>query len=188
MRSTFSAVSTMHEKWLKNKEDKEHQAVAFLDLSAAFDTLSKDIVCKKLKCHGFDNNSVNWFKSYLTERSQRVMIGSTISDPITLKVGSPQGAILSPSIFIILISEVWKALNIDNYCLKDLFEIVPSTRVTRNSNKIRLKSGFKSRLRENSFQFPSVQLWNAAPESVTSAKTETMARNEIKSFVQSLPL
>ena len=84
--------------------------------------------------------------------------------------------------------EVWKALNIDNYCLKDLFEKVPSTRVTRNSNKIRLKSGFKSRLRENSFQFPSVQLWNAAPESVTSAKTETMARNEIKSFVQSLPL
>ena len=72
MRSTFSAVSTMHEKWLKNKEDKEHQAVAFLDLSAAFDTLSKDIVCKKLKCYGFDNNSVNWFKSYLTERSQRV--------------------------------------------------------------------------------------------------------------------
>ena len=84
--------------------------------------------------------------------------------------------------------EVWKALNIENYCLKDLSEKVPSTRVTRNSNKIRLKSGFKSRLRENSFQFPSVQVWNSAPESVTNAKTESLARNEIKKFVQSLPL
>ena len=44
-RSTFTAVSSMHEQWLKNKEQKCHQIVAFLDLSAAFDTLSKEIVC-----------------------------------------------------------------------------------------------------------------------------------------------
>ena len=105
-RSTFSAVSVMHEKWLKNKERKSHQAVAFLDLSAAFDTLSKDIVCQKLKCFGFDKTSINWFNSYLSDREQRVMIGSTIFDPISLKIGSPQGAILSPTIFIILISDM----------------------------------------------------------------------------------
>ena len=34
------------------------------------------------------------------------MIGSTLSKPVTLKVGSPQGAILSPTIFIILISDM----------------------------------------------------------------------------------
>ena len=34
------------------------------------------------------------------------MIGSTISEPTTLKVGSPQGAILSPTIFIILIADM----------------------------------------------------------------------------------
>ena len=32
-RSTFTAVSTMHEQWIKNKEMKYQQAVAFLDLS-----------------------------------------------------------------------------------------------------------------------------------------------------------
>ena len=102
----------MHEKWLQTKEKKSHQAVAFLDLSAAFDTLSKDIVCKKLKCYGFDETSVKWFNSYLSERQQSVMIGSTISESITLKVGSPQGAILSPTIFIILISDM------EFYCLE----------------------------------------------------------------------
>ena len=50
-RSTMTAVSTMHEEWIKNKEKKCHQAVAFLDLSAAFDTLSKDIVCQKLSAY-----------------------------------------------------------------------------------------------------------------------------------------
>ena len=39
-------------------------------------------------------------------RQQSVMIGSSISQPITLKVGSPQGAILSPTVFIILISDM----------------------------------------------------------------------------------
>ena len=51
-RSTFTAVSSMHEQWLKNKEQKCHQIVAFLDLSAAFDTLSKEIVCQKLTARG----------------------------------------------------------------------------------------------------------------------------------------
>ena len=99
-RSTFTAVSSMHEQRIKNKERNFHQAVAFLDLSAAFDTLSKDIVCQKRKAY------VEWCQSYLSERKQQVMIGSTLSEPTTLKVGSPQGSILSPTIFIILLSDI----------------------------------------------------------------------------------
>ena len=116
-RSTFSAVASMHEKWLKNQERKEHQSLTFLDLSAAFDTLSKDIFCGKLEKYGFDEKSVKWFKSYLTNRSQRVMIGSTISEPVNLTVGSPQGAILSPTIFILLVSdiELWTKATVCGY-------------------------------------------------------------------------
>ena len=105
-RSTFSAVAAMHEEWVENREKRKHQALAFLDLSAAFDTLSKDVFCKKLEVYGFDNNSVNWFRSYLSERIQYVMIGSEISSPITLDLGSPQGAIMSPTIFLILVADI----------------------------------------------------------------------------------
>ena len=66
----------MHELWVKNQDKREHQAATFLDLSAAFDTLSKDIFCKKMKIYGFDKKSVNWFDSYLTDRAQSVMVGS----------------------------------------------------------------------------------------------------------------
>ena len=105
-RSTFSAVATMHELWIKNLEKKENQSLTFLDLSAAFDTLSKEIFCNKLRIYGFDKTSTDWFKSYLTDRSQCVMVGSHISSEIKLTVGSPQGAILSPTIFIVLISDI----------------------------------------------------------------------------------
>ena len=116
-RSTFSAVASMHEKWLENQEKKENQSLTFLDLSAAFDTLSKEIFCEKMKMYGFDEKSVKWFCSYLTGRSQRVMIGSTISEPVTLTVGSPQGAILSPTIFILLVSdiELWTEATVCGY-------------------------------------------------------------------------
>ena len=75
-------------------------------MSAAFDTISKDIICQKLKIFGCDETSVKWVHSYLSERSQQVMIGSTLSDSMELLLGSPQGSILSPTLFIILISDI----------------------------------------------------------------------------------
>ena len=84
--------------------------------------------------------------------------------------------------------EVWKSLNIENYCLQDVFERVQFARETRGSQKIRLKTSFKSQLRENSFQYPSVQLWNSAPCEITNATTESKARAAIKAYVQNLPI
>ena len=85
--------------------------------------------------------------------------------------------------------EVWKSLNIENYCLQNIFERVDSDKINvRNSGKNRLKSHFKSRLRENSFHFPSVRLWNSAPIEVTNAITESAARTAIRKHVLTLPI
>ena len=59
--------------------------------------------------------------------------------------------------------EVWKSLNLKNYCLKELFERINSSQTTRSENQIRLKANFKTRLKETSFHYPSVQVWNSAP-------------------------
>ena len=81
--------------------------------------------------------------------------------------------------------EVWKALNEQDYCQKELFERVQPGKVkTRSAQQIRLKTNFRSRLRENSFQFPSVQLWNNAPPEVTEAITESKARTAIGEHVK----
>lgn len=76
------------------------------DLSAAFDTLDKETFIKKLELYGFDESSVKWFSSYLSNRRQIVQIGEGRSEEIILKWGSPQGAILSPLIFTIYMADI----------------------------------------------------------------------------------
>ena len=80
--------------------------------------------------------------------------------------------------------ETWKALYIEDYCLNDIFERVHNSRDTRSSNKIRLKTFFKTKIREASFQYPSVELWNNAPIEVTEAKSESQAKAAIRNYVQ----
>ena len=81
--------------------------------------------------------------------------------------------------------EVWKAMYQEDYCLKDVFERVENKSIrTRSSSQIRLKTMFKTRLRETSYQLPSVLLWNAAPKEVTEAQTESKARAAIRQHVK----
>ena len=52
------------------------QDVVMLDLSAAFDTLDHDILISRLRCHfGFSNTVLRWFSSYLSGRTQSVIVG-----------------------------------------------------------------------------------------------------------------
>ena len=74
------------------------------------------------------------------------------------------------------------------YCLKELFEKISSNKGTRSETKIRLKSNFKTRFRESSFHYPSVQVWNSAPPSVTNAQSESQARTAIRDYVKTLPI
>ena len=69
------------------------------DLSSAFDTLDVELFLKKLNLYGADNLTTDWFCSFLTDRTQRIRIGSALSDPLKLVSGVPQGGILSPMVF-----------------------------------------------------------------------------------------
>ena len=83
------------------------------------------------------------------------------------------------------LKEVWKALNTES-SLSGLFEKVEGPTRASASNKI--KVGMNSQLRENSFVYPTVKLWNRAPDSVRLANTELKAKREIRQFVRTLPL
>ena len=84
--------------------------------------------------------------------------------------------------------EVWKALNVEEYCLKNVFEEVDNERNTRSSGNRKLKTSFKRNIRESSFHFPSARLWNSAQQEVTHAETESQAKRAIRKFVMTLPI
>ena len=71
-----------------------------LDLSAAFDTIDHDILLPRLcNIYGITANALDWFRSYLTGRIQRVVIENAVSGDQELGFGVPQGSVLGPKIY-----------------------------------------------------------------------------------------
>lgn len=108
--STISAITKMHESLIEAKHHKKYSSLSLFDLSAGFDTIDHDIFCEKLSIYGCDKKTVTWFKSYLTDRLQIIQVGCAFSKPLTIEIGSPQGSVLSPLIFLILVSDFDKWL------------------------------------------------------------------------------
>ena len=78
----------------------------FIDLTKAFDTVDHSILLSRLSNLGTSQKVTNWFKSYLVGRTQCVKLGDTVSEPVTMEKGVPQGSILGPLLFLVYINNI----------------------------------------------------------------------------------
>ena len=82
--------------------------VVMIDLQKAFDTCDHSIMLQKLSKMGV--TSVDWFRSYLSGRSQCVQVGDVCSSFMDIRCGVPQGSILGPTLFLCYINDMSVAL------------------------------------------------------------------------------
>ena len=99
--STKLAALEFTDRIEKEMDTKKLPFSIFLALSKAFDTLDHSVLLSKLQYYGIRDTALNWFKSYLSKRTQYVDCDGISSSIKEIETGVPQGSILGPLLFII---------------------------------------------------------------------------------------
>lgn len=94
------------DKALESMDAKKVKLVVLLDLSKAFDSIDHATLLAKLQALGVSRASLDWFKSYLSERPQCVRIGAETSSLKGISHGVPRGSILGPALFTIYFNSI----------------------------------------------------------------------------------
>ena len=109
--STELAAMEVTDTIFKYLDNKKLPIAIFIDLSKAFDTIDHETLLFKLKHYGIRGTAYNWFKSYLTNRTQYVQYKDKCSQKLKITTGVPQGSILGPLLFIVYVNDIAKITN-----------------------------------------------------------------------------
>lgn len=130
--------------WKEELNDKKSILAVFVDLKRAFETIDRSILIQKLFAIGVKDVELRWFKSFLEERMQQTVIGSSLSEKIEVKIGLPQGSVLAPILFNLYINDVVASLKFSSIKLFADDALIMISGVDVNDMRDKLNSDLES--------------------------------------------
>ena len=100
----MTALLHLTNNWYLNIDKGMTNLIVLLDLAKAFDTVSHNMLLKKLELYGLKGVTLDWFSSYLSGRQQQCVVEGYVSKPKLISCGVPQGSVLVPLLFLIYIN------------------------------------------------------------------------------------
>jgi len=85
--STSSALIHVSDDIMRAMDDSKLTVLSLLDFSKAFDSVDHLLLVNKFKYFNFDQTSLDWVSSYLSDRQQIVKIGNQMSQPCSILSG-----------------------------------------------------------------------------------------------------
>ena len=103
--STTTALIRLHDHITSHLDNLSVSGIQLfvLDYSKAFDKLRFDVIVRSLVNSNLPYPFVKWICSYLTNRTQLTRVNNTLSNAASINSGVPQGSILGPALFNIVL-------------------------------------------------------------------------------------
>ena len=110
--STETALLKVQNDILLSMDRQEVCFLVLLDLSSAFDTIDHKIMIDLLESQfGVTDKALDWIKSYLSNRKQRVDLNNNLSEVCDVNYGVPQGSCLGPILFLLYVSQLYDIID-----------------------------------------------------------------------------
>lgn len=104
--SCETSINMVIQKWKEAIDEDKTIICVFLDFSRAFETIDREILIEKLHEIGIENNELNWYKTYLANRTQTTKVGNQISKIKSNNFGVPQGSVSGAKLFNLYINNI----------------------------------------------------------------------------------
>uniref|UniRef100_A0A1A8L2C0 Reverse transcriptase domain-containing protein n=1 Tax=Nothobranchius pienaari TaxID=704102 RepID=A0A1A8L2C0_9TELE len=109
-RNTMDPVLCLEHEVRRAQINKESVVAVFFDIEKAYDTLWREGLLIKIKQMGIGGRMFKWIKNFLMGRQIQVRIGKILSEKFPVVNGTPQGSIVSPLLFSIMINDVFNGI------------------------------------------------------------------------------